>query len=145
MKKQGLLDTGPLVASFDRRDQHHEWAADQMSAVDLPLITCEPVLTEATHLLRKLQGASQGVIELVRRRIVTIAFDLDQEVLSVARLLARYANIPMSLADACLVRMAEQHADGVVLTLDRDFRVYRKHGRQVIPTIMPPDISRYRR
>ena len=56
---------------------------------------------------------------------------------AVARLLTKYADVPMSLADACLVRMAEQHTHSIVWTLDSDFQRYRKHGRQIIPTLLP--------
>jgi predicted nucleic acid-binding protein len=68
---------------------------------------------------------------------VSVPFRLEAESEPVAKLLARYARVPMSLADACLVRMAEQSARSKLLTLDGDFRIYRKSGRQVIPTIMP--------
>ena len=72
--------------------------------------------------------------------IVAISFQLDGQTVSIHKLLVRYANLPMSLADACLVRMAEQDAQSLVMTLDRDFRVYRKNGRQTIPTLIPDDI-----
>jgi predicted nucleic acid-binding protein len=58
---------------------------------------------------------------------------------SLANLLTKYANVPISLADACLVRMSELHENSVVFTFDRDFKLYRRHGRQVIPTLMPPE------
>jgi len=78
-------------------------------------------------------------MDLVNRRLVLIPLRLEDEVAAIARLLAKYADVPMSLADACLVRMAEQHSQSVVFTLDSDFMRYRKHGRQVIPTLMPDD------
>ncbi len=77
------------------------------------------------------------MIALLDRGVIRIPFRLDDEVAPVTKLLSRYAEVPMSLADACLVRMAEQHAESSVLTLDRDFRIYRKHGRQVIRAITP--------
>ena len=80
------------------------------------------------------------MLELLSRRLVQVGFRLDENVAPIRKLLARYASVPMSLADACLVRMAEQHPRSRVLTLDRDFRVYRKHGRHVIPGVMPPDL-----
>jgi predicted nucleic acid-binding protein len=76
-------------------------------------------------------------MQLLSRGIVMAPFCLADELASIARLLTRYRSTPMSLADACLVRMAEQYADGTVLTLDRHFRIYRKSGRLVIPTLMP--------
>ena len=64
---------------------------------------------------------------------------LGEEATAVAKLLTRYSNVPMTLADACLVRMSERLAGSVVATLDRDFTIYRRHGRQIVPTIMPAD------
>lgn len=132
-----LLDTGPLVAFLNRTDRFHEWAIAQWERIRPPLLTCEAVLAEACFLLRNLPGGSQAVIELLDRRVIQIAFELQEEAGSVAKLMGRYADVPMSLADACLVRIAEQHGKSHLLTLDRDFQVYRKHRRHIIPTIMP--------
>ena len=134
-----LLDTGPLVAFLNRRDRHHEWALAQWASVKPPFLTCEAVLAEACFLLRRLSGGSQAVMQLLARGIVTAPFRLEEEPSAVAKLLFRYASVPMSLADACLVRMAERYPSGIVMTLDRDFRMYRKHGRQVIPVKMPDE------
>jgi len=76
-------------------------------------------------------------MELLRRRVVEVAFHLEDHVDAVARLVRKYANVPMSLTDGCLVRMAELSAESVILTLDRDFRLYRKAGRHMVPTILP--------
>lgn len=77
------------------------------------------------------------MLQLLARGVVAIPFRLDETAPAVAKLLFRYATVPMSLADACLVCMAERYPMGVVMTLGRDFRIYRKHGRQAIPTRMP--------
>ena len=132
-----LLDTGPLVALVDKRDRYHAWSRAQVGVIKPPLLTCEAVLTEACHLLRNLSGAPEAVLEMVKRGLVTVTFLLGDEVERVTRLIVRYASVPMSLADACLVRMTEQFANSTVLTLDSDFRVYRRNGRQIIPSIMP--------
>ncbi len=135
-----LVDAGPLVALLDCRDRFHEWAASQLSGRKPPLLTCEAVLAEAAHLLRHIHGGEPALLEMVRRKLITAPFRLDNEVTRVAKLMTRYENIPMSLADACLVRMAEMDDNGAVITLDSDFRIYRKNGRQVIPTIIPDDL-----
>ena len=138
MTREVLLDTGPLVAFLDKRDAYHEWAKEQFSSVRAPLLTNEPVLAEACHLLRRVAGGRAAVIGLTRSGAVRIAFRLEQEAAPVESLLRRYDSVPMSLADACLVRMTELRDAGEVLTVDEDFRIYRRHGRKVIPTIMPP-------
>lgn len=135
-----LVDTGPLVAFLNRRDRHHRWALEQLSEITPPVLTCEPVLTEACFLLRETPQGPAAVLEHVDRGAIEIAYDLEREAKVLARLITRYADTPMSLADACLVRMVELRPGAAVLTLDRDFRVYRTHGRRVIPTIMPSDL-----
>ena len=75
-------------------------------------------------------------MELLRRHVVEVAFHLEDHVEAVARLMCKYSSVPMSLADGCLVRMAELSPEIAILTLDRDFRLYRKSGRHVLPVIM---------
>jgi len=134
MARTVLVDAGFLVALLSRRDSHHQWAAMQAPGHAPPWRTCEAVLSEAFHLL----GARgvPGLSALLRRRALIVAFDLDN-MESVLKLLQKYADVPMSLADACLVRMTETLADPVILTTDSDFRIYRRHSRQVVPCVMP--------
>lgn len=133
-----IVDTGPLVAFLRRDDSHHAWVTAQLTSLDPPLITCEAVLSEAAFLLRRVPRGPDALLALVRRKLVRVPFQLEAELPAIERLVGRYANVPMSLADACLVRMSETHAGSVVLTLDSDFRTYRRHGRNVIPLIAPP-------
>jgi uncharacterized protein len=132
-----VLDTGPLVALVRRQDRYHAWAREQVDRFDPPLLSCETVVAEALFLLRARQGGSAAVMGLVDRGVLRLPFRLEEECGAVSELLQRYANVPMSLADACLVRMTEQHDGAMVLTLDSDFDIYRRHRRQVIPTIRP--------
>lgn len=140
MNRIPLLDTGPLVAVLDRRDKDHAWAVDQMARLRPPFRTCEAVVTEAFHLLRSLPRARTAILEMLAEGVLTIPFQLSEQHREVLALLQRYANVPMSLADACLVRMSELASDCVVFTLDRDFRVYRRHKRLNIPLLLPPDV-----
>ncbi len=134
-----LLDTWPLHALIDQRDQYHAWAQLQFAEMVPPLLTCEAVISEACFLARRTHGGPQAVLELFERGVARLAFDLGANFAPVSALMQRYANVPMSLADACLVRMSELVADCAVFTLDSDFRIYRRHGRQKIPLIIPPD------
>ena len=132
-----MVDTGPLVALLNARDTHHAWARATLDEIPPPLLTCEPVLAEASYLLRKIDRGAQAVLDLVARGVVQVAFRVDAELLALRTLITKYASVPMSLADACLVRMSELDPTTVVLTLDTDFRVYRRSGRLVVPVIMP--------
>ncbi len=135
MARRALLDAGFVVALLSRRDAHHPWAVAQTPRLAPPWGTCEAVLSEAFHLL----GARgiPGLNALLRRRAVVVGFDFATDLEPVLKLMQKYANVPMSLADACLVRMTEIRSDAVILTTDTDFRIYRRHGRQVIPCVMP--------
>jgi len=135
MARSVLADAGFVVALLSSRDNHHEWAVLQASQYPPPWSTCEAVLAKAFHLLGERGAANLG--SLLRRRALLVTFDLAKNVEPVVRLIEKYANIPMGLADACLVRMTETLADPIVLTTDEDFRVYRRHSRQVVPCVTP--------
>jgi uncharacterized protein len=132
-----IVDAGPLVAFLVRRDMHHGWVRDQFARLSAPLISCEAALAEAAHLIRRAGGTLDFFFEAMRRGQLSCPFRLDEEADAVQRLLDRYRDLPVSLADACLVRMAELYESSAVLTLDRDFSVYRKNGRQMIRLIIP--------
>jgi predicted nucleic acid-binding protein len=132
-----LVDTGPIVAFLNERDRYHEWSREIFAGLGYPVMSCEAVLSEACFLLRRARGGSEAVLKLVERGLVRLPFRLEAESVPVRRLLARYAGVRMSLADACLVRLSELISGSSLLTLDRDFKIYRRHGRNVIPTLMP--------
>lgn len=140
MTARVIIDTGPLVALLDRNDRFHTWAKDQVARIRPPILTCEPVLAETCYLVRTLPPAVQQVLQWLQRGLLKVPFRLEHEAQRVAELAAKYADLPMSLADASLVRMVELHAHSAVLTLDKDFRVYRQHGRRTIPTLMPDNL-----
>lgn len=125
------------MALLDRRDKYHDWIKEQLEAVDPPLDTCEAVLSEAAFLLSHVPGGSQALLDLVTKGLVAVSFSLQAEARPIQQLLMRYANIPMALADACLVRLTEIHPESVLLTIDSDFQIYRRNGRSVIPMLFP--------
>jgi predicted nucleic acid-binding protein len=130
-----IADAGFLVALLSRRDGHHGWAKSQAVRLPPPWRTCEGAVAEAFHLLGPGGGASLAA--LLRRQAVVLGFDLSANLVAVLRLMQKYADVPMGLADACLVRMTEALPDPVLLTTDTDFRVYRRHSRQAVPCVLP--------
>jgi predicted nucleic acid-binding protein len=140
MKRQVILDAGPLVAFINGRDRYHKWSTLQWAQTDPPFLTCEAVLSESCFLLRGIKGGQATVLELLKRGVLSLPFRIDDSVKQITWLLQKYSDVPMSLADACLVRMSELYSDSHVLTLDDDFRIYRKNKRQVIPVYSPSDL-----
>ncbi|HJQ57040.1 MAG TPA: PIN domain-containing protein [Vineibacter sp.] len=124
-----------MVALIYRPDRHHRWAAAKAERFPPPWVTCEAVVSEAFHLL-DIRGRA-ALVGVLRRRAVISVFRLDEDTEQVLRLMEKYADVPMSFADGCLVRMTEKLPDPVLLTTDSDFRVYRRNSRQAIPCEIP--------
>lgn len=131
------VDTGPLVALLDRRDAHHLAVRAMLDELHPPIATCEAVVTEAMHLLRHHAVGRAALLTLFGRGLLSIGFRFEPHLDAIQTLLGRYADVPMSFADACLVRMSEVDPHLVVITLDHDFYVYRRHGRGAVPLRMP--------
>jgi predicted nucleic acid-binding protein len=137
IQRVGLLDTGPLVSFLAAGLEYHVWAVEQWKELRPPLLTCEPVLTKAAFLLKREGRDPDALFALLERGVIRIAIAVEREQADLRALMRRYRNRPMSLADACLVRLSEIHGAAEVLTLDADFRIYRRHGNKVIPVRMP--------
>jgi uncharacterized protein len=132
-----IVDTGPLVAFLDRAERNHAWITGCIKELQAPLLVCEPVLTETMYLLGRYPRAQDALLGLLQNGALDIAFRIEEHVGALGKLLQKYRDTPMSLADACIVRMAEIHDEHAVLTLDSDFSIYRKHGRVPIALIQP--------
>jgi predicted nucleic acid-binding protein len=132
-----LTDSGPLVALLDRSDASHTWARDQFDHVPCPVLTCEGAIAEAAYLLHRAGIPAWSVLELVEREVVAIRFDLDSNLDRVLSLMKKYSDTPMDFVDACLVAMTEAKRDCRLVTIDSDFRIYRRFERQAIPLIIP--------
>jgi predicted nucleic acid-binding protein len=132
----GIADTGFLVAFAARRDRFFPWAHALAQRISEPLLTCEAVLAETAFYLRD----SALVLRMLETGLVRLAFDFESERAKLGTLAKRYADRSPDLADLCLIRMSELHPRHSIITVDGDFRVYRRNGREVIPVIMPPEI-----
>lgn len=139
MKGAVLLDAGPLVAFLAAGLEHHEWVCEQWKRLHPPLLTCEPVLTEAAFLLKREGREADPLFALLERGVLRVGLEVEDQLADLRALMRRYRDRPMSLADACLVRLAELHPGGIIFTLDADFRIYRRHGNKVIAVLMPEE------
>ena len=132
-----LLDTGPWVALLCRNDTHHRWAVKQFRRLSPPLLSCEAVVAETCFLLGRSGFDSALALQFIERGVVQLPFALQEQISAVSALFRRYENVPASLADAALIRLAEINDSPLLLTTDSDFHIYRRHGRQTIPLISP--------
>src|ERR1017187_2832612 len=131
---KNILDSGPLIAFLNRREEHHRWACEVLERLDAPFYSCPEALTEAAALTRQ----PAAIVEMIQAEDIVLNFDLSEQTAGVLLLLNKYADREMDLADACIVRMTELLRDCQVITLDRsDFTVFRRNGREMIPIIAP--------
>lgn len=139
MRPTVVVDAGPIVALLDAGEARHDWARARFEELRAPLLTCEAVLSEASFLLRRADADPSLPARLVRRGVLEMAgiFESDADTDALVRLMRRYADVPMSFAHACLVRLVEKTPNGSVMTLDSDFRIYRQAGRRTIPLLIP--------
>ncbi|MGB2590376.1 MAG: PIN domain-containing protein [Candidatus Acidiferrum sp.] len=137
--KPVLLDTGVIVALLDRSEKFHQACARAVNELQAPLITCEAVVAESCYLLRNLAGAPEAVIENVIAGIFQIPFQISREAYSVKHILRKYRDRKIDLADACLIRLADEFETADVLTLDKDFAIYRWGKNK--PFLILPDMN----
>jgi len=132
-----LVDTGPLVALLDRHDRDHPWAVREGRRMPPKMFSCEAVLSEVHFLTQDIPEAKSRIEGWLIDGWLELPFTVRENHASVHALMHRYASVPMSFADACLVRMSELWPDAPVFTLDSDFRIYRRNKRQSLPLICP--------
>ena len=137
-----IVDTGPLVALIDASDQDHSWSKKTLGNLPCPLITCEAVLSEVLFLLRRDVAAPQKINVLFERGLLVSHPIMDLQYAGVLSLMQTYRDVPMSMADASLVKISEIIPSSSIVTLDSDFLIYRRHRNKSIPTLMPPRLRR---
>jgi predicted nucleic acid-binding protein len=130
-----LVDSGFLVALLSNRDSDHEWAHGIAKRYAPPWMTCDAAISETLYLLHPY--GTTPLAELIKRGALSSTFRFNDSAVEVLQLMLKYEAVPMAFADACLVRMTEIFPDPILLTTDPDFNVYRRHGRQAIPCVMP--------
>ena len=132
-----LVDAGPLIALVDANDQHHAECMAALKNMREPMATVWPPLTEAMYLLVDQPRAQESLWEMVERGALQLLALDSGDAPRIRELMRKYANRPMDLADAALLRVAEREGIRKIFTVDRrDFSVYRLHGR-VRPTLPP--------
>ena len=131
---KAIADTGLLVALGREKDQYHDWAMEMAEQVTWPVLTCEAVLAETAFHLQ----SSEQVLRMLKDNVVRVAFDCTSHLEHLNDLAIRYADRKPDLADLCLIRMSELYPRHTVITVDGDFRVYRRNKREAIPLLCPP-------
>ena len=133
--KAALVDAGPLLAFLDPSDLSHEQAVEAIRQLPLPLLSVEAVLSELTFLLRRNRKDMVHALRLVEEGVVALVPMYPDEGPRLLELMQRYANVPMSFADACLVRLSELFPQAPLLTFDRDFQIYRRNQHEPLPLV----------
>lgn len=131
---KAIADTGLLLAMLEQKDQFHSWAAELARQITWPALTCEPVLAETAFHLR----SSVPILRMLRDNVLQVAFDCASHIEHLHELAIRYSDRNPDLADLCLIRMSELFPRHTIVTVDTDFRIYRRNKRGAIPTIFPP-------
>lgn len=134
MTRTVIADTGAVVGFLSATDQWRKRALLHFEELPKPLLTCEAVIVESCFLMRDSVNGEAQVLNLIANKFLQIEFSLSAEVTAVKTLMQKYKSVPMSLADACLVRMAEIF-DAPVFTFDSGFEIYRKNGKERISVI----------
>ncbi len=125
-----LLDTGVIVAWLDASDHNHKPCVEALEEVAAPLVTCEAVIFESCHILRRAPGAVEAVLKNVTSGVFQIPLQLSGAAFQVHRIMRKYRDQGIDLADACLVHMANEMRTGDILTLDSHFKVFRWAGNK---------------
>ena len=129
-----IADTGFLVALLEIHDEHHSWAVELAEQIEWPALTCESVVSETAFQVR----SSKLLLEMLQNGMLRLAFDFAGHLEHLLDLATRYADRKPDLADLCLIRMSELYPRHTVITVDEDFRVYRRNKREAIPLLSPP-------
>ena len=129
-----IADTGFLVALLEVHDVHHSWAIKLAEDIEWPALTCESVVSETAFQVR----SSRLPLEMLQNGMLRLAFEFANHLDRLHDLATRYADRKPDLADLCLIRMSELYPRHTVITVDGDFRVYRRNKREAIPLLCPP-------
>ena len=132
-----LLDTGVIVALLDRSERFHQKSVDSLKNLSAPLITCEAVIAESCYLLRGLKGAAEGILENVVSGVFQIPLQLGQSATEVHQIMRKYRDRQIDFADACLICLASRFDSGKILTLDRDFEIFRWGRNKPFELLIP--------
>lgn len=132
-----LIDTGPIVAFLNKNDQYHSFVKENMSLLMAPFYSCEAVITESFFLMSRIPMGVEKLIELLEMQYILIQPVYSENQSSIHHLIQSYSNIPMSMADACLVQMTDQRKESSIFTLDSDFQIYRSLKGEHIQVIAP--------
>ena len=136
MRNVTLVDSGPLIALFDRSDRYHDRVLEFLKGFDGKLLSSWPVLTEVSHMLSFNLRVQLDFLEWISRGAVEVASIEQREITSILAYMRRYLDVPMDLADASLIHLAEREGIETILSIDRDYYIYRTEGRRMLQKLL---------
>jgi len=136
MRNVTLVDSGPLIALFDRSDRYHDRVLEFLKGFDGKLLSSWPVLTEVSHMLSFNLRVQLDFLEWISRGAIEVASIEQREITSILAYMRRYLDVPMDLADASLIHLAEREGIETILSIDRDYYIYRTEGRRMLQKLL---------
>jgi uncharacterized protein len=134
-----LIDTGPLLAAFNQRDQHHAFAVGIMRQHNQPFVTSMAVMTEIMYLARARLGShvQEKLLVMIERGDILVEHTTPNDFARIAKLMHKYQDMPMDFADATLVALAERLGTKRIFTIDSDFLLYRWQDKYAFELVCP--------
>jgi len=137
MEHRVILDTGPLTAFLNRRDNYHYWMLGQLQKTTSAFITCEAVLSETLYLAGHSHAAILAISGMIREDLIRVYPVMSEYSEPVLQLMKKYSDLPASLADVCLLQMYNLGMGDKIMTLDSDFRIFRDKKSKPLKLITP--------
>ena len=135
-----LVDAGPLIAVLDHKDAEHKRCVRVLAELPRPFVSTWAVVTEVFHVLGGRAGwrSQEGISRMIDQRALILANLVETDMPRIRDLMSKYQSVPMDIADATLVVIAERMQRYRIFTLDSDFQIYRTRDRRAFEVVPAP-------
>ncbi len=137
MAKTVYIDTGPVIAILNKRDEHHLWATDKTSQIENDLVTTSIIIAEAFYILKKLPKGIEGLFQIIEEGFIKVEESYPKNMVFIHELVLKYDDIDASIGDISLLSIIDDPKHSKVFTLDYDFHIYRDKKGKPLDLISP--------